>query len=86
MSLGQAWDVFDSWLEDPRVEFHIEPRAVDAGFRDSTRRFAAQASPKAVGDRYLLAFAKHSHATLVTFDKALCAVAREQGCPATIPA
>ena len=26
LTLRQAWDVYDRWIADPRVEFHSEPR------------------------------------------------------------
>lgn len=86
VTLRHAWDVYDRWLEDPRVEFHAEPRAFDVGFREATRPFGGQAAAKAVGDCYLLAFAKHSDATLVTFDRTLYGLAARQGCAAVIPA
>jgi len=86
LTLRNAWDVYDRWLKDPRVEFHPEPRGLDAVFRDATASFAGKAASKWIGDCYLLAYANHSHAALATFDKALHRLAGKQGCSAVIPA
>jgi predicted nucleic acid-binding protein len=40
---------------------------------------------KAASKCYLLAYAKHSHAALVTFDRALYDLAGKQGYSAVIP-
>jgi hypothetical protein len=85
LTLRKAWGVYDRWLEDPRVEFYPEPRGLDAGFRQATASFAGKAASKMVGDCYLLAYARHSHAVLVTFDRVLGRLARKQGCAAVIP-
>jgi toxin-antitoxin system PIN domain toxin len=85
LTLGQAWSVYDRWLSDPRVEFYPEPRSLDAAFRQATARFARRPASKWVGDCYLLAYAAESDATLVTFDKALLALARKSGCGAIRP-
>lgn len=85
LTLGEAWLVYDSWLDDPRVEFYPEPRNLDAGFRQATEPFAAQAAQKWVGDCWLLAYATGIQAALVTFDKALYQLARQQSCSAVIP-
>jgi uncharacterized protein len=85
LTLRKAWGVYDRWLEDPRVEFHPEPRGLDAVFRQTTEPFAAKQAWKWVGDCYLLACAKLNQATLVTFDTALQAYARKQGNPAVMP-
>jgi uncharacterized protein len=86
LTLGKAWAVYDRWLDDPRVEQHPEPRDMDSGLREVTAPFAAAAASKAVGDCYLLAFAKQSDAALVTFDKALFDLARKHHCKAILPA
>lgn len=83
--LRKAWGVYDRWLEDPRVEFYPEPRNIDTGFRQTTEPFAARQASKAVGDCFLLAYAKEVQATLVTFDTALHEFARKQGHSAVIP-
>ena len=85
LTLRKAWGVYDRWLNDPRVEFHPEPRGLDTGFREATAPFAGKAASKWVGDCYLLAYARQSHATLVTFDRALFDLARKQGYSAVIP-
>ncbi len=85
LTLRKAWGVYDGWLGDPRVEFYPEPRGLDAGFREATMPFAGKAASRWVGDCYLLAFAKHSHAVLVTFDKGLHSLAGKEGCSAVIP-
>jgi len=85
LTLGEAWDLYDRWLEDPRVDFYPEPRGVDVSFRQATKPFAAQPATKAVGDCWLLAYSNGIDATLVTFDRALCKYSRKQGRPAVIP-
>jgi uncharacterized protein len=86
LMLRQAWKVYDRWLSDPRVEFHPESRELEAAFRKATAPFAAQRAAKWVGDCYLLAYASESQASLVTFDKALLDLARQQGYAALTPA
>ncbi len=85
LTLRQAWAVYDGWVKDPRVEFYLEPRNVDAAFRRATEQFAGQIASKWVGDCWLLAFAEAAQARLVTFDQALCEFARKQGNRAVIP-
>ena len=85
LTLRKAWGVYDRWLNDPRVEFYPEPRGLEAGFREATAPFVGKAASKWVGDCYLLAYAKHSDAALVTFDKALYDVADKEGYSAVIP-
>jgi len=62
-----------------------EPRGLDLAFRQATAPFAAKPASKWVGNCYLLAYAKQSHATLVTFDRALFDVARKNGYAAIVP-
>jgi hypothetical protein len=85
LTLGQAWAVYDRWLEDPRVEFCPEPRQAESRFRQATEPFAAKPASKWVGDCWLLAFAQATHSRLVTFDQALCDFARKQGHAALRP-
>lgn len=85
-SVQAAWMVYDRWLSDARVRFYSEPRGIDAAFRSATAPFANVNAPKSIGDCYLLAFAKTVGATLVSFDKALIALAERQDCGAVIPA
>jgi len=85
LTLAKAWEVYDRWLEDPRVEYFAEPRSVDAVFRDLTKAHASQPATKTVGDCWLLACSSEMGSTLVTFDRALYAFARRNGRGAVIP-
>ncbi len=85
LTLRKAWAVYDRWLSDPRVEFYPEPRGIDAVFRQTTEPFAAKQASKWVGDCYLLAYAKQNESTLITFDAALHAHARNQGHSSVMP-
>ena len=84
-TVERAWKVYDRWLSDPRVHFHSEPRSLDAVFRQATAPFSSNRASKWIGDCYLLAFARESGATLVTFDKALFGLAKKQPHGAIIP-
>ena len=86
LTLGEAWAVYDKWLEDPRVEFHPEPRGIDREFRRATKPFLSKMATKWVPDCWLLAFADASGAQLVTFDRALHELALKRGHKAIIPA
>ena len=59
--------------------FILNPAGVEAAFRKATGLFAGKAVPKLVGDCYLLAHAQECHATLVTFDSRLLALAAKHG-------
>jgi toxin-antitoxin system PIN domain toxin len=85
LTLRQAWAVYDRWLEDPRVEFHPDPRNVEAVFRQATEPLAARSASKWIGDCWLLAFAQAAQARLLTFDQALLDFARKQGNAAVRP-
>jgi len=67
LTVSKAWGVYDPWLNDPRLEFHPEPRGLDVGFLKRRRGL-------------------RSDATLVTFDKALFDLARNEGHAAVVPA
>ena len=84
-TLGEAWRLYDQWLSDPRVEFYPEPSGLEAAIREATAPFNSKAASHWVGDCFLLANAKEIGAVLVTFDRALAAFARKQGCAAIIP-
>ncbi len=86
LTLKEAWQVYDRWLADPRVEFYLEPSGADSAFRKMTRSLAAQPASKAIGDCWMLAFAAGIPATLVTFDRALYGLAKKQTLSAVIPA
>lgn len=83
--LRKAWEVYERWLDDPRVEFFPEPRNIDAIFRRATEPHSNKQASKWVGDCWLLAFAIGTQATLVTFDRALSEFAQKEGHPAIIP-
>ena len=38
-NLRQAWEVYERWLRDSRVEFHGEPNGIDTAFGDATAFF-----------------------------------------------
>jgi toxin-antitoxin system PIN domain toxin len=80
-TIGEGWKVYDRWLEDSRVGMRQETLELDAAFRDAARPFSRQASPKALGDCYLLAVSRITNATLVTLDRGLasaCEKARQR--------
>jgi predicted nucleic acid-binding protein len=80
-TIGEAWKVYDRWLEDSRVGIQREAFGLDAAFRAATRPVSRQSSPKALGDCYLLAVSQVTNATLVTFDRGLasaCQKARQR--------
>ena len=76
-TIGQAWKMYDRWLEDSRVEIRPEAFALDAAFRAATRSFSRLSSPKALGDGYLLAVSQVTGATLVTFDRGRASACRK---------
>ena len=69
LTLSQAWNAYDTLMEDERFSFSPEP----LGLEHLWRRFsAAEAySPKVWTDRYLAAFAVAGDLALVTLDRAL---------------
>ncbi len=85
LTLKTAWNVYDRWVRDPRVEFHPEPRGVDSLLRELTEPFANKSASSLIGDCYLLACARASHSTLVTFDRGLQNLARKKGYAAVMP-
>jgi predicted nucleic acid-binding protein len=83
-TVGEAWKVYDRWLEDSRIAMRQEPSAMDEALRAATRPFLRQASPKALGDCYLLAVSQASDATLVTLDRGLAAACRKSRQPVAL--
>ena len=71
LTIGEAWKVYDRWLEDFRVDIRQEPAVLGGTFRAATRSVSKLASPKAIGDCYLSAVGQSLGATLVTLDRAL---------------
>jgi toxin-antitoxin system PIN domain toxin len=67
----EAWETYDSFLQDERVSFRIEadPEPVESALRKltSNNRSPWQQWP----DAYLAAFARAAGLTLVTFDRGL---------------
>jgi predicted nucleic acid-binding protein len=72
-TIGEAWKVYDRWLEDSRVGIRQETVELDVAFRAATRL----SSPKALGDCYLLAVSQVTDATLVTFDRDLASACQK---------
>ena len=64
----EAWAIYDSWMQDDRVDSLEEPPGLDRRLRARTR--LKQAAPKTWADAYLAAFAESAQLTLVTFDRA----------------
>jgi len=83
-TVGEAWKVYDRWLEDSRVGLRQEPFELDVAFRAATRSVSRLASPKALGDCYLLAVSQVTSATLVTFDRGLESMCRKARQPAVL--
>jgi toxin-antitoxin system PIN domain toxin len=81
LTIGDAWKVYDRWLEDSRVGIGQEMFEMEAAFRSATRPVSRLSSPKALGDCYLLAVSQVLGASLVTFDRGLasaCEKARQR--------
>lgn len=76
-TIGEAWAVYDRWLEDSRVGIRHDSFGLDDVFRAVTRPVSSHASPKAIGDCYLLAMAQVTNTTLVTFDRGLASACRK---------
>jgi len=68
-SRAEAWDVYTTIQQDPRVIFVGESSALEDSWRSMTQ--SQSSSPGDWTDAYLLAFAKTLNLTLVTFDQAL---------------
>jgi predicted nucleic acid-binding protein len=68
MSQAEAWQVYDRWLDDPRIVFLDEPQGLELTLRRYSR--LKQPAPKDWADAYVLAFALVSGMRLVTFDQA----------------
>ncbi len=63
----EAWQVYDTWLTDPRVRFSQEDPAFDLKWRNAGPMISGGAN--AWTDAYISAFAAHIGATVVTFDR-----------------
>lgn len=84
VSLGGAFALYDSLMEDARIQLAPEPQDVDRLMRAVSRPVARRPATKAIGDLYLIAFALAAHATLVTFDKAMARAIRAQQAPVVL--
>lgn len=69
LSMVQAWAVYDRFFEDDRVAFLAEPLKAEMLFREYAT--GKSVSPRIWADAWLLAYARASAGTLVTFDRAL---------------
>ena len=69
LTMTEAWRIHDRLFEDARVAFIGEPADVEPHFREYTS--GQSTSPKLWADAWLVAFAKATGGTLVTFDRAL---------------
>jgi hypothetical protein len=76
-TIGEAWKVYDRWLEDSRVGIQQEAFELDVHFRAATRSVSRLSSPKALGDCYLIAVSQVADATLVTFDRGLASACQK---------
>jgi toxin-antitoxin system PIN domain toxin len=68
VTLARAWEIYDAFLDDPRVVFSEEPDGIEVHWRAFTSRRSR--SPHLWNDAYLAAFARAASFELVTFDKA----------------
>lgn len=84
LTVGEAWKIYDRWLEDSRIVFRPDPPELNAIFRAATRPVSRLASPKAIGDCYLLAVSQALEAALVTLDAGLATAARKAGHPVAL--
>lgn len=67
----EAWDVYQQFNRDPRVQFLSEPDGLDPMWLQMTKQ--PDRAHKLWTDDYLTAVAFLADATLVTFDRALAA-------------
>jgi toxin-antitoxin system PIN domain toxin len=79
LTVADAMVVYDAWIADPRVEFYQEPRDLNEAFKTAIEPLKKLPATNAVADCYLLAFAKESGLTLVTFDAPLKNGSRKRG-------
>ena len=75
LTMPDAWGAYDRLFTDERVAFLDESPNVESRFRRHSREESA--SPKLWADAWLVAFAEEAGGTIVTFDHALAARARQ---------
>jgi toxin-antitoxin system PIN domain toxin len=70
-SQTEAWQIYDSFLQDERISFHHEDDSeqLESAFRKLTS--GGRSSSQQWPDAYLAAFARAAELTLVTFDRGL---------------
>jgi len=68
-TMAEAWNAYYRLYRDGRVAYFAEAAALDREFEALTK--AAQSSPKAWADAFLLAFARCHGGELITFDQGL---------------
>jgi toxin-antitoxin system PIN domain toxin len=83
-SVGEALNIYDQWIADPRVGFASEPSGLDLPLRQALEPFLRMPSTKAVADCYLVALAGATGAHLATFDRGIASTARLQRVPVTL--
>lgn len=84
VTLAAAWEVYDQWKQDPRIELAAEPRGMETSFRQATAPFFKLPASNAVADCYLVGFAEAAGAQVVTFDKGLARTAQFRQVPVTL--
>lgn len=84
LALKEALAIYDTWMEDPRVEFATELRSTETAFRQALAPFANQPATKAIADCYLVAVAEIHGAGIATLDKALAKTAKTRQIPAVL--
>lgn len=67
ITMTEAWQHYDLFLQNPNILFEDEPVGVEALWRNHTQ--SSTFSPKVWNDAYLAAFAKLRDYHLVTFDQ-----------------
>jgi len=67
----QAWQAYDKFLSDERIEFLEEPPDIETAWRRYS--IGLQYSPKVWNDAYLAAFADRWRLKILTFDKGFTA-------------
>ena len=75
LRLSEAWACYDALMDDPRIEYGMEPVGIEHRWRRLTA--SPSYSPKVWTDAYLVAFAVTGDLQLVTFDTSLGSMARE---------
>jgi hypothetical protein len=74
-SQSECWSYYEKWIEGRKAALVPDPPNLDQSFRKLAS--GGSASPKVWADAYLSAFAEAGGFTLVTFDKALAAKAKD---------